>query len=204
MMTAIRRGKSVRAVTAQFSVSKTTIERWIERTKGKRLDRVDWSDRPDESPSAQDRTTKSVEQCVLELRKELEENSSLGEHGADAIRSNMLQMGCSALPSRASINRILKRHGELDGRHRRRYMPPPTGWYLRNIAKGIAELDQFDYIEDLCVGGGTRFNVLNYESLRSIAKHFYRKTFLHVSFFWKKDRAGRPARRIAKYSPNTS
>lgn len=167
MVQSIRRGKSVRSVATEFGVSKTTVERWIRRAKGKRLDRVDWSDRPDGSPSPINRCADDVEQCVLELRKELKEYGALGEYGADAILREMEQRSCPEPPSRASINRILKRHGELDGRHRKRFLPPPPGWYLKPLAKGIVELDQFDFIEDLCIQSGSRFQVLNAISLHS-------------------------------------
>jgi hypothetical protein len=59
----------------------------------------------------------------------------------------------------------LKRHGVLDGRRRKRWTPPPTGWYLKPLAKKLAELDQFDYIKDLCTEDGTTFQVLNAISL---------------------------------------
>lgn len=165
MVTAIRRGNSLRAVAAKFDVSKTTVERWINRTKGKRLDRVDWNDRPDGSPRPINRSAGNVEKCVLKLRKELKENSPLGEHGADAILREMKLLGCHNMPSRATVNRILKRHGELDVRNRKRRTPPPPDWYLKDVAKGLAELDQFDYVEDLCIQGGKIFNVLNGISL---------------------------------------
>jgi hypothetical protein len=77
----------------------------------------------------------------------------------------MQQRECPFLPSRPTINRILKRHGVLVGRRRKRWTPPPTGWYLKPLAKKLAELDQFDYIEDLCIAGGTPFQVLNVISL---------------------------------------
>jgi hypothetical protein len=99
------------------------------------------------------------------LRKQLKEQSPLGEHGADAIRREMQQCGCPFLPSRPTINRILKRHGMFDGRRRKRFAPPPTGWYLKPLAKKLAEMDLFDYVEDLCIAGGTIFQVLNTISL---------------------------------------
>lgn len=77
----------------------------------------------------------------------------------------MRSYGCTKVPSVATINRILKRHGAFDGRVRKRRTPPPIGWYLKDVAKGIVELDQFDYVEDLCIRGGTTFNVLNCISL---------------------------------------
>jgi len=162
---AVRKGQSLRKVAEQFRIGKSTVERWVARAKGKRLDRVDWSDRPDGSAKPGNRTSAKVEQCVLTLRKQLKENSALGEHGADAILREMKQCECPLLPSRATVHRILKRHGELDGRQRKRFKPPPTGWYLKPLAKKIAELDQFDYVEDLCIEGGTIFQVLNSISL---------------------------------------
>jgi hypothetical protein len=146
-------------------VSKTTVERWCNHAKGKRLDRVDWNTPNNEPRTACNRTSKEVEQCVLSLRKQLKEHSPLGEHGADAIRREMQQYECPLLPSRPTINRILKRHGVLDGRRRKRWTPPPTGWYLKPLSKKLAEMDQFDYVEDLCIKGGTIFHVLNAISL---------------------------------------
>jgi hypothetical protein len=102
---------------------------------------------------------------VLTLRKQLKDHSPLGEHGADAILREMQQRDCPMLPARATVNRILKRHGELVGRHRKRFKAPPAGWYLKPLAKKLAELDQFDYIEDLCIEGGKTFQVFNAISL---------------------------------------
>ena len=62
------------------------------------------------------RTSHEVEQCVLAWRKQLKAQSPLGEHGCDAIRREMQQRECPLLPSRATINCILKRHGTLEGR----------------------------------------------------------------------------------------
>jgi transposase-like protein len=162
---AVRRGKSIRSVAQTFRVSKTTVERWCNHAKGKRLDRVDWNSQVNETATATNRTSEKVEQCVLSLRKQLKEESALGEHGADAILRELQQRQCPHLPSRATINRLLKRHGVLDGRRRKRWTPPPAGWYLKPLAKKLAELDQFDYVEDLCIKGGTIFHVLNAISL---------------------------------------
>lgn len=165
MVEAARRGQSLRAVAEQFRVGKSSVARWVKHAKGKRLDRVDWNDQPDGTTKPVNRSDANVEQCVRTLRKELKQNSPLGEHGADAILREMKQRNCPTPPTRATINRILKRYGELDGRQRKRFKPPPTGWYLKPLAKKIAELDQFDYIEDLCIKGGKTFQVLNAISL---------------------------------------
>ena len=165
MVLAVRRGQSIRSVARTFGVTKATVERWKNHAEGKRLDRVDWNDHPDGASKPVNRTSAEVEQCVLTLRKQLKENSPLGEHGADAIIREMQQRDCPMLPARATVNRILKRHGELDGRHRKRFKAPPVGWYLKPLAKKLAELDQFDYIEDLCIEGGKTFQVFNAISL---------------------------------------
>ena len=165
MVLAVRRGKSIRSVAQTFRVSKTTVERWKNHADGKRLDRVDWNNQVNESAKPANRSPESIEQCVLTLRKHLKENSPLGEHGADAILREMEQRNCPDPPSRATVNRILKRHGELDGRRRKRFKAPPTGWYLKPLTRKLAELDQFDYIEDLCIEGGQTFQVLNGISL---------------------------------------
>jgi hypothetical protein len=165
MVLAVRTGQSIRSVAKTFRVSKTTVEHWNNHAKGKRLDRVDWNDQPKEQATPGNRTCTKIEQCVLNLRKQLKEDSPLGEYGADAIRREMQQRYCTIVPARATINRILKRHGELDGRQRKRFKAPPAGWYLKPLAKRIAELDQFDYVEDLCIEGGKTFQVLNAISL---------------------------------------
>jgi hypothetical protein len=162
---AVRRGKSIRSVAQTFHVSKTTVERWCNHAKDQRLDRVDWNSQINEPIAVSNRTSNGVEQCILSLRKQLKEESALGEHGADAILNEMQQRQCPHPPSRATVNRILKRHGVLDGRRRKRFPPPPPGWYLKPLSKKLAELDQFDYVEDLCIKGGTIFNVLNAISL---------------------------------------
>jgi len=165
MVAAIRRGQSLRKVAEQFRVGKSTVQRWVVHAKGKRLDRVDWADHPDGTSTPANRSAVTIERCILSLRKQLKEDSPLGEHGADAILREMEQRKCPTPPSRATVNRILKRHGELDGRRRKRFKAPPPGWYLKPLAKKLAELDQFDYIEDLCIEGGKTFQVLNGISL---------------------------------------
>lgn len=165
MVTAVRRGQSLRNVAEQFHVGKSTVERWVVRAQGKRLDRVDWNNQADGTSTPANRSAAEIEQCVLALRKQLKETSPLGEHGANAILREMEQRECPSPPSRATVNRILKRHGVLDGRQRKRFKAPPPGWYLKPLAGKLAELDQFDYIEDLCIEGGNSFQVLNGISL---------------------------------------
>jgi hypothetical protein len=67
--------------------------------------------------------------------------------------------------SRSTISRILIRRGAVEKRRRVRRRSPPTGWYLASVARGEAELDSFDHIEDLVIQGGVRFDVLTGISL---------------------------------------
>jgi hypothetical protein len=59
----------------------------------------------------------------------------------------------TALPSVSTIHEILKRNDCFDSQRRLRYSSPPTGWYLPEAAEGDAELDSFDYVEDLRLKG---------------------------------------------------
>ncbi|MDR1268336.1 MAG: hypothetical protein LBK82_02315 [Planctomycetaceae bacterium] len=166
MVSKVRRGMSIRQAALHFGVAVSTVLFWVKRAGQQRLDRVRWSDHSVHH-TAVNRVTKSVEQCVLDLRKELKEQSDLGEFGADAIRHEMDTRGCKVLLSRATINRVLQRNGMLDGKHRKRITPPPKGWYLPNNEEQTAELDQFDYIKECYLKGGQVVHILNGISLYS-------------------------------------
>ena len=164
MVEAVRSGRSLRAVAEQFRVSMGTVAFWVKRARGKRLERVVFSNR--KPGCAWNRTAAEVEQRIVSIRSELREKSVLGEYGADAI-AVALQADSSLepRPSRATIHRVLARHGALDGAHRRRRPAPPKGWYLPVVASGQAELDSFDFIEDLKIAGGPLISVLTGTSL---------------------------------------
>jgi hypothetical protein len=100
----------------------------------------------------------------LHLRRTLRDDSVLGEYGADAIRQAW-PSGAGPCPSRATVNRVLGRHGALDGRLRQRHPPPPKGWHLPAVAAGHTELDTFDLIEDLNIAQGPTLTVLTGTSL---------------------------------------
>jgi hypothetical protein len=125
MVAAVRRGRSLRAVAAQFGVGVATVAHWVERAKGHRLDRVDWSDRS-RAPHKTRRTDITLEELVLKTRGELA-RGDLGAVGADAIRQALVGQGVANIPSVRTINRILGRRGALDGRQRTRRPPPPKG-----------------------------------------------------------------------------
>jgi hypothetical protein len=163
MVVAVRRGQSLRAVARRFGVGVATVAHWVERAKGQRLDRVDWSDRSS-VPHQTRRTDASLEDLVLKVRRELA-HSDLGAVGADAIRQTLLAQGLATAPSVRTINRILGRRGALDSRPRTRRPAPPRGWYLPAVAAAKAELDSIDIVEGLVIKDGPQVEVLNLVSL---------------------------------------
>src|SRR5438094_262807 len=71
-------------VARHFGVSPGTVNRWVRHAQGQRLDRVDWSDRS-RVPYTTQRTEASIENLVLEVRHQLQVESDLSFHGAEAI-----------------------------------------------------------------------------------------------------------------------
>ncbi len=159
-MRAVRAGKSVRAVARRFDVSVSTVDLWVTRAAGQRLERVDFSDRAPGCVVAWNRTHEAVERRILELRKVLRNESVLGEYGAHAIQEALSAQTTCTVPSVASINRVLARNGAQDAARRQRRPSPPRGWYLPAVAAGHAELDSFDLIEDLKIANGPLVSVL--------------------------------------------
>src|SRR5438045_7458664 len=84
MVAAVRRRCSLRQVARDFDVSPATVLRWVRHAQGQRLDRVDWSDQP-HTPHKTQRTDAALEDLVLQLRRELRQDSDLGFYGAEAI-----------------------------------------------------------------------------------------------------------------------
>jgi putative transposase len=163
MVAAVRRGQPMRAVAKKFGVGVATVAHWVGRAEGQRLDRVDFSD-GSRAPHKTRRTRIPLEDLVLQARRDLAQ-SDLGAIGADAIRQALLGQGVAEVPSVRTINRILGRRGALDGKKRTRRPPPPTGWYLPDVAAGRAELDSIDIVEGLVIQGGPHVEVLNAVSL---------------------------------------
>jgi transposase len=161
MVAAVRRGKSIRWVARQFRVAASTVKLWVDRATGKRLDRVNFSDLSSAPRQVANRTTIAREKLVLKIRQQLRDQSDLGEFGAAAILRELEQRGVASRPSLRTIGYILERNGVLDYRHRVRRKPPAAGWYLPELAAGLAELDQFDFVEGLVIQGGIDVEVLN-------------------------------------------
>jgi hypothetical protein len=163
MVAAVRRGQPLRAVAKKFGVGVATVAHWVERAQGQRLDRVDFADRS-RAPHQTRRTEIPLEDLVLQTRRDLAQ-SDLGALGADAIRQALMDQGVAQVPAVRTINRILGRRGALDGKQRTRRPPPPTGWYLPDVAASRAELDSIDIVEGLVIKDGPHVEVLNAVSL---------------------------------------
>jgi hypothetical protein len=152
-------------VARRFQISLSTAWKWFYRSQGQRLQRVDWQDRPRGNPRPSNRIPQSLVKRILALRSWLKDHCPLGEFGAEAIRRQLLQEKVPAPPCTRTIERILGRAGLLRSTHRRRFVPPPPGWYLPDLAEGSVELDTFDFVEDLAIRGGPSIAVLNGISL---------------------------------------
>jgi transposase-like protein len=148
----------------RFGVSQPTVRYWVERAQDQRLDRVDWDDRPP-IPHTTRRTPAHIEDLIVDLRRQLAEQSDAGHCGAEAIFGALLERGTEPLPSIRTISRILRRRGALNGKRRMRRPPPPPGWYLPDVARRHAELDSIDIVEGLAIKDGPYLEVLNAVSL---------------------------------------
>lgn len=154
----------MRSVAAVFGVSRGAAACWVARARGQRIDRVQFESR--KTGRASNRTSARLEQRILSTRRVLRDKSVLGEYGPDAISLALQQSRIAEqLPSRITIYRVLARHGVLDGAHRQRRPAPPKGWHLPDLAAGQAELDSFDFIEDLKIAAGPLVDVLTGTSL---------------------------------------
>jgi putative transposase len=163
LVQAVRDGISMRDAAQAFGVSVSTVSLWCARAQGQRLDRVDFEG--DKPGSATNRLGGSMERRILALRALLKA-SVLGEYGAAAIHRALLESSPKdSIPSRPTIHRVLLRNGAVDSARRQRRPPPPKGWYLPEVAQGRAELDTFDFIEDLKIAGGPIVDVLTATSL---------------------------------------
>lgn len=163
MVQRVRAGDALRAVAKEFGVDVSTVHLWAKRSAGERLDRFSFSDR--KRGRAWNRVSPKVEQRILRTRTDLREHSVLGEYGANAIKRVLHDEHARTEVSRATINRVLRRYGVTDAHIRVRHPAPPKGWYLPIVAAGGAEVDCFDFIEDLKIADGPLVNVLTSKSL---------------------------------------
>lgn len=165
MVELARRGQSIRAVAQQFGVSRRTVARWVERASGQRLDRTCFTNLSSAPHKVANRSPYATEELVLQLRRELREQSALGEFGAQAILRELQTHKLSRIPSLRTIGRILERGGALDYRRRVRRPAPPKGWYLAAVVAGRAEIDLCDFVEGLFIRGEREIEVFNVISL---------------------------------------
>src|SRR3954470_22080631 len=131
MVAAVRGKQSLRAVAKKFGVAVATVAHWVERARGQRLDRVDFSDHS-RAPHKTRRTDTTLEELIVKARKELAQGD-LGAVGAAAIHQALADEAVAKGQSQRAITRILGRRGVLDGKKRTRRPPPPKGWYLPEL-----------------------------------------------------------------------
>ena len=89
MVEAVRGKQSLRAVARKFGVGVATVAHWVERAKGQRLDRVDFTDHS-RAPHKTRRTDTTWEERIVKTRKDLAQGD-LGAVGAEAIRQTLVQ-----------------------------------------------------------------------------------------------------------------
>ena len=123
MVRRVRAGHALRVVAREFEVDVSTVSLWVTRSAGQRLDRFSFADH--KRGPAWNRMQLPMEQHILQTRAQLREYSVLGEYGADAIERAVHEELPHAPVSRATINRVLKRHGATDAHVRVRRAPPP-------------------------------------------------------------------------------
>jgi hypothetical protein len=76
---------------------------WVQRAKGQRLDRADWTDRS-RAPHHTQGAADELEEQVLHLRRQLRKDSDLGAYGADAIQQALREQGLTDPPSVRTIH----------------------------------------------------------------------------------------------------
>lgn len=146
-MRLVRAGLSLRQAARQAGCAASTAWLWVQRARGRRLERVDWADRPCGRAVPVNRTPPHLIRRIVRLRRWLARHDPLGYVGAGAIHRRLQAEGL-VVPSTRTIARILRGAG-LTPQRRRRHPPPPPGWYLPVVARGAAELDQLDVVEGL-------------------------------------------------------
>lgn len=151
----------MREAAREFHVNHRTVQIWVKRAKGKRLDQVDWSDRPRGGRREKASTPSKIEDLIIRVRERLKDFDPLGEFGAKAIHQELQRGGVKPIPSIRTIGRVLLRRGVLDGKKRIRRPAPKPGWYVPKVAEQKMELESFDFVEGLVIRGGQEVMAFN-------------------------------------------
>lgn len=159
MVQAVRAGMSYRRAASRWQVAVSTVALWVKRARGKPLTNVVWADRSHRAHHNPQRSSVAVLQSIRRGRSYLKDRDALGEYGPAAIHRWLLGQGLLA-PSERTIARWLSKWG-VSGRERWRRPAPPKGWYLPEVAAGLAELDSADVVEGLRLARRGRIEVLN-------------------------------------------
>ncbi|MHA6793805.1 IS481 family transposase [Pseudonocardia bannensis] len=129
---AVQAGETAGVVAAQFGVSRQSVQNWLRRYRSDGLaGLVDQSRRPDTSPR---QTAAKVERVICEMRREHP------RWGARRIAHELARAGVTPVPSRATVHRVLRRHGMVDVRPRRRPRESYLRWE-RQIPMALWQLD---------------------------------------------------------------
>lgn len=109
---AVQSGETAAVVAAQFGVSRQSVQNWLRRYRDDGLTGlVDQPKRPDSSPA---QTPTEVEALICEMRREHP------RWGARRLAHELAVIGATPLPCRATVHRVLVRHGLVQTRSRRR------------------------------------------------------------------------------------
>ena len=171
------KGLSQRDIASRLGISLGGVQHWLARMVLASPQTPSFLDLSSAPHSQARQTSPALEAAIISLRNSLATESDLGFVGADAIAFELavLHPGV-ALPCVRTIARILARNGLRDASRRVRRPAPPTGWYLPTVARGEAEVDAFDGIEDLPIEGVALFHVLTSKSLIGPCVHAWLNT----------------------------
>ena len=151
---AVERGEPKHLVAAQFGVSRQTLHTWLTRYRSDGLaGLVTRSHRPDSSPQ---RASDQVEARVCEIRREHP------RWGPRRIAHELARTGgpwaltSGSVVSRSTVHRILRRHGLIEPRPRRR----PRDSYVRWQREAPMALWQIDIVGGVFLVDGTEVKVV--------------------------------------------
>ncbi|MFG2019535.1 helix-turn-helix domain-containing protein, partial [Actinomadura geliboluensis] len=142
-------GASVTEVAGRFGVSRQAVHRWLGRYRDEGLAGLsDRSSRPVSSPS---RTPAEVEALICELRR------NHPSWGARRLVWELSRRGCpEPVPSRATVHRVLVRHGLVQVVPRGRRREDYTRWQRSEPM----QLWQMDIVGGIMLADGTECKVV--------------------------------------------